>query len=141
MGANSVTGTGQGSAETPIRQFQELSKVLTLDDKVKFETEGQTHVIRSLDKFSTEERATGITYHDDRTIYQKTIVVESFTVAASYGRVPHGISNSFDLVESWGYVDGKYDCYANYVDGTNYYWWWTGGGSFPVVVTLLYVYN
>jgi len=141
MGAQSVTGTGPGSSETPIRQLQQLSKVVTLDEKAQFSVVEQTHVTSSIKNFSLEEQETGRTYHDGRPIYQKTITADSFTVASSYGRIPHGITDSFDMIESFGYVAGTYDAYANYKDATNYYWFWSGSGAFSVTVTILYVKN
>ena len=141
MGANSVTGTGQGSAEAPVRGFQQLNKVLSLDDQVVFDVDGQTHQTRTSKVLSTEEYDTGKKFYDGRTIYGKVLVESSFTVSGSYGKIPHGISDSFDMISAQGYVDGLYATYANYVTATQFNWYWTGSGSFPVHVVIEYVYD
>jgi len=141
MTASSTTGTGQGSAETPIRQLQQLSKVLTLDGQKAFGLTDESHTSITRCQVASDNGSTGKRFFDGREIFQKTLSGDSFTVASSYGQVPHGITEDFDMVETNGYVDGKYDMYANYHDGTNFYWFWTGGGSFRWFVTMNYVLN
>ncbi len=141
MGATTSEGTGHGSAETPIRPLQQLTKVVSLDEQVAFDVDGQTHRTRKVQELTQEEQDTGKKFYDGRTIYQKMLVADSFTVASSYGRLPHDISSSFDLVSAMGYVSGTYATYANYKDGTNFYFFWSGSGAFPVHVLIEYVYN
>jgi hypothetical protein len=92
-------------------------------------------------KYSEEENLTGDLFHDGRPIYQKTLVVDSFTVSSQYANVPHGIAEAFDLVTAEGFVAGLYDTYAFYKDNTNVHWFWTGSGSFPAMVRITYVKN
>lgn len=140
MAGQSVTGTGPGSADTPIRPLQQLSKVIGLDGLNQFgvNNQNQTQTLKTIASFTLEEKDSGKRFYDNRIIFTKTLKVDAFDTDSGYAFIPHGIDVPFSLVESNGYVDGTYSMYANYKDGTYYYWFWTGA-SFPAVVTLFYV--
>lgn len=143
MGGTSVTGNGTGSADTPIRPLQQLSKVVGLDGLNQFgvNNQKQTQNVKNFSNFTLEEQDSGKRYYDNRVIFTKTLVADSFGTDAGYGYVEHGIPVSFDLVNSYGYVDGQFSTYANLKDNTYYYWFWTAAGNLPVVITLFYVKN
>lgn len=143
MAASSVTGTGPGSAETPIRPLQQLLKVLGADGLSQFYVNEakQTQNINEISNYTLTEQDTGKRYYDGRIIYTKTIQVNSFASDSGYAYIEHGIAESFDLVYSNGYVAGQFSMYANLKDDTYYYWFWTIATNFPAVVTLFYVKN
>lgn len=144
MAAASVTGTGPGSAETPIRPLQQLTKVLGVDGLAQFyvNEELQTQNVKDFSNFTMLEQDSGKRYYDGRVIYTKTLQADAFDSDSGYAYVPHGIVESFDLVSSNGYVSGAYSTFANYKDDTYFYWFWTGSVvGFTVVITLYYVKN
>ncbi len=143
MGGTSVTGNGTGSADTPIRPLQQLSKVVGLDGLNQFGVNNQKQIqnIKTFSNFTLEEQDSGKRFYDNRIIYTKTLKVDSFDTDSGYAFTPHGISVPFSLVESNGYVEGLYSTYANYKDDTYYYWFWTADGNYAATIILYYVKN